>query len=65
MVLSDFLSRQDNNDSNPHEIIAISTNMYQVLHEKYYNTENYLVQTRSQARSSGIKLPLFMAWERI
>ena len=30
--------------------------MHQVLHEKYYNTENYLVQTRSQARSSGIKL---------
>ena len=30
--------------------------MYQVLHEKYYNTENYLVQTRSKARSSGIKL---------
>ena len=31
--------------------------MYQVLQEKYYNTENYLVQTRSQARSSSIKLP--------
>ena len=31
--------------------------MYHVLHEKYYNTENYLVQTRLQARSSGIKLP--------
>ena len=30
--------------------------MYQVLHEKYYNTENYLVQIRSQATSSGIKL---------
>ena len=57
MVLSDFLSRQDNDDSNPHEIIPISFNMYQVLHETYYNTENYLVQTRSQVRSSGIKLP--------
>ena len=34
--------------------------MHQVLHEKYYdmeNTENYLVQTRSQTKSSGIKLP--------
>ena len=31
--------------------------MYQVLCEKYCNTENYLVQTWSQARSSGIKLP--------
>ena len=57
MVLCDFLSRQNNNDSNPHEIIPISFNMYQVLHEKYYNTENYLVQTQSQTRSSGIKLP--------
>ena len=45
MVLSDFLSRQNNDDSNPHEIIPISFNMYQVLHEKYYTTENYLVQT--------------------
>ena len=48
MVLSDFLSRQNHNDSNPHEIIPISFNMYQVLHENYYNignTENYLVQT--------------------
>ena len=45
MVLSDFLSRQNNDDSNPHEIIPISFNMYQVLHEKYYHTENYLVQT--------------------
>ena len=34
--------------------------MYQLLHEKYYdleNTENYLVQTQSQTKSSGIKLP--------
>ena len=56
MVLSDFLSRQ-NNYSNPHEIIPISFNMHQVLHKNYYNTENYLVQTRSQARSSAFKLP--------
>ena len=49
MVLSNFLSRQSNDNSNLHEIIPISFNMYQVLHEKYYNTENYLVQTRSQA----------------
>ena len=57
MVLSDFLSRQNNDDSNPHEIIPISFNMYQVLHKKYYSTENYLVQTWSQTRSSRIKLP--------
>ena len=48
MVLSDLLSRQNHDDSNPHEIICISFNMYQVLHEKYYdvgNIDNYLVQT--------------------
>ena len=57
IVLSDFLLRQNNDNSNPHEIILISFNMHQVLHKRYYNIENYLVQTRSQARSSGIKLP--------
>ena len=34
--------------------------MQGVLHDRYYNVgslEKYLVQTRSQARSSGIKLP--------
>ena len=57
MVLSDFLSRQNNDNSNPHEIIPISFNMHKVLHENYYNIDNYLVQTRSQARSCEIKLP--------
>ena len=48
MVLSDFLSRQNKDDSNPHEVIPISFNMHNVLHEKYYNTgktEKYLVHT--------------------
>ena len=40
---------------NMHEIIPISFNMYQILDDNYYN-ENYLVQTRSQAKSSGTKL---------
>ena len=56
MVFNDFLSGQNNNDSNPHEIIPLSFNMHKVLHENYSNLENYLVQTRSQAKSSGIKL---------
>ena len=56
MVISDFLSRQINDDSNPHEIIPISFNMHKILHESYYNGEHYLVQTRSQAKSSRIKL---------
>ena len=54
MVVSDFLSRQNNN-SNPHEIIPISFNMHKVLQENYYNIDSYLVQTRTQARPSGIK----------
>ena len=56
MILSDFLSGQKNNDSNPHQIIPISLNMYQVLENKLYD-DKYLIQTRSQAKSSGIKLP--------
>ena len=56
MILSDFPSRQNNDDCNPHEITPIFFNMHKVLHENYYNTDSYLVQTRSQARSSGIKL---------
>ena len=59
MILSDFLSRQKHGDSNPHEIIPISFNMQGVLQDKYYNVTNlekYLVQTWSQAKSSGIKL---------
>ena len=42
MILSDFLSWQNNNDSNPHEVIPISFNMYQILDENYYN-EKYLI----------------------
>ena len=56
MILSDFLSRQKNDDSNPHEIIPISFNMCKMLDDNYYTIEKYLIQTRSQARSSGIKL---------
>ena len=56
MVLSDFLSRQNNGDSDPYEIIPISFNMHKVLQENYYKRDSYLVQTRSQARSGGIKL---------
>ena len=47
MVLSDFLSRQNHDDSNPHEVMLISFNMHNLLHEKYYNIgmlERYFVQ---------------------
>ena len=60
MILSDFLSRQRHDHSDPHDIIPISFNMHNVLHKKYYNLgmmDRYLVQTKSQTKSSGIKLP--------
>ena len=62
MILSDFLSRQKHDNSNPHELIPISFNMHSILHDKCYNigiSEKYLIQTWSQAKSSGIKLPEF------
>ena len=37
MILSDFLSRQNIDDSDPHEIIPISFNFRTVLQDKYYN----------------------------
>ena len=52
-----ILSRKKNDDSNPHKIIPISFNTYKYLNDNYYNTEKYCIQMRSQARSSGIKLP--------
>ena len=60
MILSDLLSRQRVEKSNPHEVIAISFDMKAILKERYYNIgseSRYLVQTHSQAKDSGIKLP--------
>ena len=66
MVLSDFLSRQKMDDSNPHKIIPISFTLRSQVDNHFYQinnatdqpkTEKYLVQTRSQAKSSGIKVP--------
>ena len=62
MLLSDFLSRQMHDNSNPHDIIPISFSMQNILQSKYYNIGKdeigtYLVQTRSQATSGGIRLP--------
>ena len=59
MILSDFLSRQMHDTSNPHKIIPISFNMYNTLYEIYYRiemTDKYLVQTRSQMKAAGINL---------
>ena len=66
MVLSDFLSRQKTDDINPHELIPISFSLRDQVSDYFYWIDNeinlrrkhkYLVQTRPQVRSSGIRLP--------
>ena len=68
MVLSDFLSRQKTDNSNPHKIIPISFTLKSLSCEHFYQIDSmtefsdteankYLIQTRSQAKSSGIKVP--------
>ena len=66
MVLSDFLFRQQMDDSNPHELIPISFPLKSQVSDYFYHIDieinlprkdKYLVQTRSQVRSSGIRLP--------
>ena len=61
MILSDLLLRQKHDDSNIHEIITIPFYMQGILQSRYYNLDEgkggkYLVQMRSQAKSSSIKL---------
>ena len=57
MVLSDFLSRQKTDDSNPREIIPISFTLKSLSHEHFYQLNNmtrisetetnkYLIQTK-------------------
>ena len=60
MILSDILSRQEIDKSDLHEIIPISFDMKAILNEKYYKIKEegkYLVQTRSQGKEKGIKVP--------
>ena len=65
MILSDFLLRQNNDDSNPNEIIPISFDMYNILESNLnsfdktnnFGNSRYLIQTHSQAKTSGTKLP--------
>ena len=66
MVLSNFLSRQQMDDSNPHELIPILFSLRDQVSDYFYRIDNEmnlprkdkcLVQTRSQVRSSGIRLP--------
>ena len=65
MIISDFLSRQGNEDSDPSEIIPVSFNVYNILeenrklgslgmHEK--DEGKFLVQMCSQAKTSSTTL---------
>ena len=65
MVLSDFLSRQKTDDSNPHELIPISFMLRNQIEDYLYQinsrtdqpkTNRYFIQTRSQEKSSSIKI---------
>ena len=65
MILSDFLSRQKTDDSNLHELVPISFTLRDQVENHFYQinsgtdqpkTDKYLVQTRSQAKSSSIKI---------
>ena len=62
MILRDFLSRQKQDNINPHGVIPISFNMQMCYRLDYYNIGErkpgkHLVQTRSQTKTSGIILP--------
>ena len=65
IVLSDFLSKQNNDNSNPPEIIPISFNMHQVLHANYYDIEKYLCKQDPKPDLVELNSQKFMAWERI
>ena len=64
MILSDFLLRRNNDDSNPNEIIPISFDMCNILESSLnsfdknndFANSKSLIQTCSQAKTSGIKL---------
>ena len=57
MVLSDFLSRQLGDKSDPHQIIPISFNIKEMLKGNYQKSAEatFMVQTRSQSRVKAPK----------
>ena len=59
MVLSDFLSRLQGDNSDPHQIIPISFNMKEILKQNCQNyvEDTFLVQTSSQNKAKGVKVP--------
>ena len=55
MILSDFLSRQIEDDSNRHKIIPISFNIWEILQENYHDltTDTCNMQMRAQAKAQA------------
>ena len=55
MILSDFLLRQIEDDSSPHEFIPISFNIQDMLQDNYHQLamNTYNVQTRAQAKAQA------------
>ena len=49
MILSNFLSRQHGDDSDPHQIIPISFNIKEILKENYQNHGTDKVTNKSQS----------------
>ena len=64
VILSDFLSRQKNDNSNPHEITPISFNMCHILDDNYYN-EKYLIKQDHRLKLVVQNSWKFLVWERI
>ena len=69
MVLSDFLSRQKMDDSNPHKLIPISFMLRSHVDNHFYQIDNeinqpkndkYLVQTRSQVNQVVLNYQKYM-----
>ena len=62
MILSNFLSQQKNDNSDPSEIMPISFNAYNILEENRNsgmhkrNEGRFLIETCSQAKMSGTTL---------
>ena len=55
MILSDFVYRQKQDNSNPHEKIPISFNLLSTLHSKYYNIGNLEKISSTDIFTSKIK----------
>ena len=55
MILSDFLSRQIEDDSNLHDIISISFNIWEILQENYHNitANTYNMQRKAQVKAQA------------